>query len=178
MHHRKLILFIACSLDGFIADKDGSLGWLDMVAAEGEDYGYSKIVAQTDTYILGRKTYDKVLTFGMPFPHDDRQTYVITSTPQASENNLHFHNADVVSLLQGIRQHEGKDIHLDGGGQLIHAFMQENLVDEYIISIIPTLLGDGTPLFVNGGKPQIDLELVKSTAYPSGLVQLHYCRRK
>lgn len=178
MHHRKLILFIACSLDGFIADKDGGLGWLDMVAAEGQDYGYSDIVKQTDTFILGRKTYDKVLTFGMHFPHDDRQTYVITSTPRASENNLHFYSGSVVDLLKDLRSKEGKDIHLDGGGQVIHSFMKENLVDEYIISVIPTLLGEGIPLFVAGSKPQIDLELIKSTAYPSGLVQLHYCRRK
>lgn len=178
MHHRKLILFIACSLDGFIAEKDGGLGWLDMVAAEGQDYGYSDIVKQTDTFILGRKTYEKVLTFGMPFPHDDRQTYVITSTPKASENNLHFYNGNVGDLLNDLRSKEGKDIHLDGGGLVIHSFMKENLIDEYIISVIPTLLGDGIPLFVAGDKPSINLELLKSTAYPSGLVQLHYCRRK
>ena len=114
----------------------------------------------------------------MPFPHDDRQTYVITSTPKASENNLHFYKGNVADLLKDLRSKEGKDIHLDGGGQVIHSFMKENLIDEYIISVIPTLLGEGIPLFVAGDKPSINLELLKSTAYPSGLVQLHYCRRK
>lgn len=177
MHHRKLILFIACSLDGFIAEKDGGLSWLDMVATEGEDYGYSKIAEQTDTFILGRKTYDKVLTFGMPFPHDSRQTYVITNTPKPSVNNLHFYNGNVADLLNDIRKHDGKDIHLDGGGQLIHTFMKDNLIDEYIISVIPTLLGDGIPMFVAGDKPQINLELISSKAFLSGLVQLHYKKK-
>lgn len=177
MYDRKLILFIACSLDGFIAETDGGLGWLDMVTTEGEDYGYSKIVAQTDTFILGRKTYDKVLTFGMPFPHDDRQTYVITRTAKTSDNNLHFYNGSLSGLLNTLQASPGKDIHLDGGGELIKAFMQENLIDEYIISIIPTLLGSGIPLFVAGEKPRIDLQLIDTKTFPSGLVQLHYKKK-
>lgn len=177
MHDRKLILFIACSLDGFIAETDGGLGWLDMVTTEGEDYGYSKIVAQTDTFILGRKTYDKVLTFGMPFPHDDRQTYVITRTAKISDNNLNFYNGSLSGLLNTLQASPGKDIHLDGGGELIKAFMQENLIDEYIISIIPTLLGSGIPLFVASEKPRIDLQLIDTKTFPSGLVQLHYKKK-
>lgn len=177
MHDRKLILFIACSLDGFIAETDGGLGWLDMVTTEGEDYGYSKIVAQTDTFILGRKTYDKVLTFGMPFPHDDRQTYVITRTAKISDNNLNFYNGSLSGLLNTLQASPGKDIHLDGGGELIKAVMLENLIDEYIISIIPTLLGSGIPLFVAGEKPRIDLQLIDTKTFPSGLVQLHYKKK-
>ncbi len=176
MENRKLVLFIACSLDGFIAKTDSDLSWLDIVAVAGEDYGYSDMVKRTDTFILGRKTHDKVLTFGGKFPHDDRQTYVITRSEHPSVANLHFYNQPVATLLQTLRQQPGKDIHLDGGGEVIHSFMKENLVDEYIISFIPILLGDGIPLFRAGDKPQIGLELVSCKHYPGGLVQVHYKR--
>ncbi|MBN9483831.1 MAG: dihydrofolate reductase [Bacteroidetes bacterium 43-93] len=174
MSERKIILFIACSLDGYIAKEDGDISWLDVVGTPGEDYGYSKIVEQTDTFILGRKTYDKVLTFGGTFPHDDRQTYVITRNGRPSVDNLHFYSAGIDKLVHELRAKPGKDIHLDGGGELIAAFMQQNLVDEYIISIIPVLLGQGIRLFKTGDKPEMPLKLLSSTAYPSGLVQLHY----
>lgn len=178
MNTRKLILFIACSLDGYIAKSDGDISWLNIIQQEGstEDYGYGNIVQQTDTFILGRKTYEKVLTFGMPFPHDSRETFVVTSKPLEDSGNLHFTSLPVADLLQQIRAKEGKHIHLDGGGELIHSFMKENLIDEYIISIIPVLLGEGIRLFKSGNKPEIKLKLADSKHYPSGLVQLHYER--
>ncbi|MBS1780070.1 MAG: dihydrofolate reductase [Bacteroidetes bacterium] len=174
MNERKIILFIACSLDGYIAKEDGDISWLDIVSTPGEDYGYSNMIEQTDTFILGRKTYDKVLTFGGAFPHDDRQTYVITRNSRPSVNNLHFYSAGIDKLVAELRTKPGKDIHLDGGAELIAAFMQQNLVDEYIISMIPILLRQGIRLFKTSDKPEIELKLLSSTAYPSGLVQLHY----
>src|SRR5688572_27657367 len=103
MEQRKLILFIAMSLDGYIAKEDGDISWLSKVETPGEDYGYNNIVAQTDTLIMGRKTYDKVLTLADHFPHDDREVYIITRTEKASEGAVHFYNEGAKKLITSLR---------------------------------------------------------------------------
>lgn len=170
---RKIIVFIAQSLDGYIAREDGSLDWLDSVQREGEDYGYEAFVSNTDTVLMGRKTYEKVLSFGVEFPHKNRNTYVITRQPQISEGNIHFYSGDLSQLIEQIRKTPGKNIFVDGGAELILGLLQENLIDEWIISIIPKLIGGGISLF-KSGFPGQDLTLVSVKHFESGLVQLHY----
>ena len=174
---RKVLLFISMSLDGFIATKDHDLSWLSVVERPGEDYGYDKLNASVDTYIVGKKTYDVVLQLaGGEFPAAKQHTcYVITREAREPENGVTFYNGDLETLLTSLQSEPGKHIYCDGGSQIVKLLMEKNLIDEYIISVIPTILGDGIRLFL-GEVPAIQLELLDTKKYESGLVQLHYKR--
>lgn len=166
----ELVLYIAQSLDGFIAPPDEDLSFLNAVAVEGEDYGYASFVATCDTVIMGRRTYDKVVAMGVPDPHPERMLYVITSTPGPSTDRIHFHTGDPVALVKELKARSGQRIYCDGGSQLVHTLAMHDLIDRYIISTIPVLLGGGIRLF-KAGRPQHDLRHVRSQAFTSGLVQ-------
>ncbi len=166
-------LFIACSVDGFIARPDGDIGWLDAVAAAGEDYGYAAFYETVDTIVLGRKTYDKVLSFGIEFPHKNKSTYVITRTPRASEGNVHFYTGDLTALIQQLKATGTKDVYIDGGAELVHALLSEQLIDEITVSYIPVLLGAGIRLFKESF-PEQKLKLTTVKSFSSGLVQVVY----
>ena len=165
------------SLDGYIATKDDGLDWLNAMQLEGEDYGYSEMQKRVDTYIVGRATYEIVLGLtGGKFPQAEMyDCYVITRKERAPENGVQFYNGDLEALIQSIKAKPGKDIYCDGGGQIVKLLMEKDLIDEYIISVIPILLGDGKPLFI-GGTPPINIEFVSSKSFDSGLVQLRYIR--
>lgn len=167
------------SLDGYLATKDYDLSWLSVVQAEeGQDYGYEAFNQQVDTYIVGRSTYDVVLQLtGGVFPQAERHDcYVITRSERESKDGVTFYNGNIQSLINSLQSKEGKDIYVDGGAEIVKLLMQEHLIDEYIISIIPIILGDGKRLF-KGGVEREDLKLVESKSYPSGLVQVHYKRK-
>lgn len=166
------------SLDGFIAKENDDLSWLSVAEKEGEDYGYSALQDRVDTYIIGRKTYDIVLKLtGGRFPQSEWfNCYVITRQDRASENGVTFYNGKIEYLISKLLSEEGKDIYCDGGGQIIKLLMQKNLIDEYIISIIPIILGSGKPLFI-GGTNEIQLKANKCNYFDTGLVQLHYYKK-
>jgi len=172
---RKIILYIAMSLDGYIAKSDGDISFLVQVEQEGEDYGYSAFTQTVDTVILGRKTYDKVLSMGFKEPYGDRQVFVLTRHPHHSTDKITFYSGSLPELISSLKGETGKHIYCDGGAETVHLFLQENLFDELIISIIPVLLGDGIRLF---GKsfPEQKIQLVSSKSFEKGLVQLHYIR--
>lgn len=173
MTKRKLILYIAMSLDGYIATKEGSLDFLSMAEKKGEDYGYARFISTIDTVILGRKTYDKVLSMGFDYPHADKESYVITRRQRPGTEKLHFYSGDLKELVSQLKIREGKNIFCDGGAEIVHLLMKDDLIDEYIISIIPVFLGSGIALFKDG-RPERKLTLVSSPAFDTGLVQLHY----
>lgn len=173
MHNRKVILYIACSLDGYIAAPNDDLSFLDMVQKEGEDYGYADFISTIDTVILGRKTYDWVMQHVPQFSHADKETYVITRKNRESHGNLIFYNGDLTQLIETLRMREGKNIFCDGGAEIVNALLKEGLIDEITISVIPVLLGDGTRLFKEG-IPMQNLELISARSFDTGLVQLHY----
>jgi len=170
---QKIKLFIACSVDGFIARPDGDISWLDVVATDGEDYGYAAFYDTVDTIVLGRKTYDKVLSFGIDFPHKNKTTYVITRTPKASEGNIHFYTGDLTQLIQQLKASSHKDVFIDGGADLVHSLLSAQLIDEITVSHIPVLLGAGILLFKEGF-PEQKLKLTGVKSFPSGLVQVVY----
>ena len=170
---RKVILYIAMSLDGYIAGKDDDLSFLSLVEKEGEDYGYSEFISSIDTVIMGRKTFDKVLSFGIPFPHSALKTYIITRTSRPPNELIEFYNGDLSALIAGLKQSSGKHIFVDGGAEIAAELMKNNLIDELVISIIPTLLGDGVLLFKKF-IPRSILKLQSVKTFPSGLVQLCY----
>ena len=172
---RKLFIYIAASLDGYIAAPGDDLHFLDAMEKEGEDYGYKAFMAEVDTVILGRRTYDWVLEHLGYSSHKDKETYIITRTPRPAEGSTTFYAGDLKELVTTLKQKEGKNIFCDGGAQIVHQLLKDDLVDELIVSVIPVLLGDGIRLF-NDGRPQLLLELVNVTSFSIGLVQLHYKR--
>ena len=175
---KKLALYISMSLDGYLATKNDDLSWLSIVEKEGEDYGYTAFNKTVDTYIVGRATYDKVLELtGGSFPAAEQlKCYVITHQKRESENGVTFYNGNIEVLIAKLKSQSGKNIHCDGGAQIVKLLQDKNLIDEFIISIIPILLGDGKRLFI-GESTSTNLQLVNSTSFKTGLVQLHYKRK-
>jgi dihydrofolate reductase len=173
---RKLFVFIAMSLDGYIAAPNDDLSFLSIVSQEGEDYGYLNFMKDIDTVIVGRKTYDWVMKQVPEFPHADKKTFVITRTEKEPSGNIQFYSGSLKELLQHLKAEPGKHIFCDGGADVINALLQDNLVDEWILSIIPVLLGKGVRLF-GDGRPWQELQLMSSRSFEKGLVQLHYRRK-
>ncbi len=171
--NRKLILYIATSMDGYIAQPNDELGFLSIVEQEGEDYGYADFIESVDTVIVGRKTYDKVLAMGFDYPHTDKDVYVVTRTARPSQGSVNFHTGDLKALVQRLKSEKGKNIYCDGGAEIAHELMRENLIDEFVISMVPIMVGNGTRLFKDGRPEQI-LELLSAKTFDKGLVQLHY----
>lgn len=172
MNERKLLLYIAASADGFIAAPEDDLSFLDQVYREGEDYGYAQFMEQVDTILLGRRTFDW-LHLQKLFSYPGKRVIVLSQNPPPAETTAEFYSGNMADLVAQLRQQTGLHLFCDGGAQLIHSLLMENLVDELTISFIPVLLGDGIPLFRSGRSPQ-QLQLVSNRSFESGLVQLHY----
>lgn len=170
---RKVIVYIAASIDGFIAGPDGDLSFLSSVEKEGEDYGYAAFVKTVDTVIVGKSTYDKVLSMGYPFPHADKESYIITRSERPAEGNITFYTGDVAALVSDLKTKPGQTIFIDGGAYVVNLLLQHQLIDEIYLSIIPVMLGSGIGLFKQGNPLQAAaLQSVKQ--FDTGLVQLHY----
>ncbi len=162
---RKLILYVAISLDGYIARSDGSIDWLNPDYDDiGEDKSYRALYERIDTLIMGRKTYDQVVNDLAvdSYPYADRMSYIITSRPEINRDNIIFTDEPVCDLVKALQNEEGKDIWIVGGSQTIAPLMEENLIDEYQITILPILLGEGIPLFRHFQAP---VHLFLSSAY-------------
>jgi dihydrofolate reductase len=172
---RSVILYIATSLDGYIAKPDNDLSFLSIVQREGQDYGYSEFVKSVDTVILGRKTYDWVMTQVAEFPHADKNAYVITRTARPAVGKTNFYTGNLKDLVLRLKDGKGKNIFIDGGAEIVNELLKEKLIDEFIISIIPVLVGGGTKLFKDG-RPEQELQLISTKQFDTGLAQLHYKR--
>lgn len=174
--NRKVILYIATSLDGYIATKNENLDFLSLVEQEGEDYGYADFIKTVDTVIVGRKTYDKVLSMGFDFPHADKESYIITRTPKPTIGNIQFYTENLEALILKLKEKDGQNIFVDGGAEIVNLMMNDNLIDVFCVSIIPVLLGDGIRLFQDN-RPELQLKFVRSETFKSGLVQIWYQKR-
>lgn len=174
-NHRKVVLYIATSLDGYIATEDESLEWLFNIESEG-DAGYAEFYETVDTILIGRRTYDWVMAMeNGKFPYENKECYVFSNTINGKTDNVEFVNEDVVSFTNKLKSKAGKNIWIVGGGELLHLFLTNKLVDEYIITIAPTLIGKGIPLFK---KAAYELELVlKDVKRFNQFAQLHYVRK-
>jgi dihydrofolate reductase len=170
---RKVILYIATSLDGYIAKTDDDLGFLSIVEQEGEDYGYGEFLQTVDAVIVGRRTYDKVLSMGYAFPHADKDAYIITRTERPNLGSVKFYAGNLKELVLRLKSEPGKNIFVDGGAQIVNELLKEALFDELIISVIPVLLGNGIRLFKDG-LPEQYLHLLSAKQFDKGLTQLHY----
>ncbi|MBD2532668.1 dihydrofolate reductase [Nostoc flagelliforme FACHB-838] len=172
----KVTLYIAASLDGYIARSDGGIDWLSILDIEGEDYGYSDFYESIDAIVLGSKTYEVGLGFDQ-WPYPEKKSFVFTQRHlQSDRDDVVFVSGSVKQALADIKAQGLENIWLVGGGELINSFLQHSLIDEYIISTIPIILGGGIYLFPPP-TPEEKLELISSKQYPNGLLQTHYRRK-
>ncbi|MCB9290157.1 MAG: dihydrofolate reductase [Lewinellaceae bacterium] len=171
---RKVQLYIAASIDGYIARPDGGIDWLSMVDKKGEDYGYQEFFASVDTTLMGHKTYREVLGFDVPFPYMTTANYVFSRQKrQPDDNPVHHINDDPAAFVRSLKQQKGGNIWLIGGGQLNTVLLNAGLVDEMILSVIPIVLGEGIPLFA-GQPKETKWGLKEHRAFDTGLVQMWY----
>ena len=175
---RKLSLFIATSLDGYIAKPNDDLSFLKLVEKKGEDYGYKEFTETIDTLIIGRRTYDYVVKEigASHYDNGERNVYVITRTERPNSGRITFYTGNLTELVQQLKSENGKNIYCDGGAEIINELLERDLIDEFIISVVPVLLGNGTRLFKDG-RPEQVLEFVKAKAFETGLIQINYKRK-
>ena len=168
---RMVKLFIASSLDCYIAREDGGIDWLYTDA----DYGYTRFYDSIDTIIVGRKSYDQSLTFD-EYPYKGKKVYVFTRKKVRKNNNeqdVEYIDTNIQDFVTSLTQSIGKDIWLLGGGEIVSVLLNAGLVDEIILSIHPIILGTGIPLLRNIQK-EVNLKLENSLSFESGLTQLCY----
>ena len=161
------------SLDGYIAKDTDNIDFLSIVDVPGEDYGFASFQNEFDTLIWGRRTYDKLLSFGIDFPYPDKKCYVISKSKSGKDENVEFYNGELKELISSLKNETGKNIYCDGGGEIVFELLKHSLIDKMVISVIPHLVGNGVRLFKDN-RPEQKLKLKKSITFPSGLVQLWY----
>lgn len=175
---KKISLFIAMSLDGYIADSKGSVDWL---CGQGNDDdnidSYSEFVKDIDTVIMGWNTYQQIVTELSPdeWIYNDLTTYVVTHKTKTSSEKIHFTHESPIELVKKLREEKGKGIWICGGANIIQQLVQEDLIDCYYITVIPTILGSGIRLFEKADH-EIKLKLQKTQSY-NGMTDLVYTKR-
>ena len=177
---KKNIVFIARSLDGFIAGKNGELDWLELIPNPNNvDMGYSALMNEIDAIVMGRTTYETVIGFGIDWPYE-KPVFVLSNSINKVQDNL----KEKVTILHGELSHILKTIHSKGfyklyidGGRTVQNFLREDLIDELRITTIPILLGSGVSLFGNLDKP-LEFEHVSSNVFLDQIVQNKYRRKK
>lgn len=175
---KKNIVFIATSIDGYIADKNGSIDWLESIPnPEGNDMGFGAVMEKVDAVVMGRTTYEKVLSFGIEWPYS-KHVYVLSTSIKDVPVDL----SSKVSILQGTPADILMDINHKGhhklyidGGRTVQDFLKADLIDELIITTLPLLLGGGFPLFGELPSRQSYL-LVESKVFLNTIVQNRYKR--
>jgi len=167
------ILYIAVSLDGYIADDQGNVDWLSCVESSGEDYGYNDFFNSIDALIIGNKTYQQALSFG-EWPYGKKPCWVCTKTQfEPPVANIFPSGKSPEKIIMEAREKKANKIWLVGGARLITSFRKKRLISRYIISTIPMILGKGIPLFLKSNFHE-ELRLVELKTYPTGLVQSTY----
>lgn len=174
----KVSVYIATSLDGFIARADGTLDWLPVGSDEatGDDYGYHEFMDSVDYLVMGRNTFEVVLGFGGEWPYGQKRVVVLTSRPLELPADL----TEMVETMSGsprevtdrLAERGAKHLYIDGG-QTIQRFLTEGLIQQLIITRIPVLIGDGIPLF--GPLPNdVKLKHIETQSFANGMVQSRY----
>ncbi len=175
---RKVSLYIASSLDGYIAKADGSVDWLDDFPNPDEpDMGYFDFIENVDALLFGGKTYRQVLTFD-DWPYEGREAFVFSRSPVVThDDKVTFISGDIVHFVTELKAKPGKTIWLVGGGEVNSLMLQNHLIDEIILTLVPIILGEGVPLF-SRGKLEKQMTLRQHRIFKNGMVQLTYARQK
>jgi len=172
---RKIKLYIAVSLDGYIARHNGDLDWLieDYPITADMNYGYDDFFKSVDTIIMGGRTYRDIMCMDVVWPYKDKTTYVITRNPVMPKDNINFITENVIETISQLRGKDRKDIWLVGGGELTTMLLNHDLIDEMIITYIPVILGNGIALFPNNPK-ESKWDLVENKSYDNGALSVRY----
>lgn len=170
----RLSVFIASSLDNYIATTHGKLDWLMAAAAEGEDYGYDTFMQSVDALAMGRGTYDFIADAD-PLPFGGRPVFVFTHRPPPDRDGVTFWDVSPQRAFSRWSQQGIGRVYVDGGS-LISRFLADGLIDDMTLTKVPLLLGSGRPLFHPISR-QNAFRLVDVQSFPSGMVSLHYVRR-
>lgn len=172
------IVYIATTLDGFIARPNDAIDWLEH-DTKGSDYGWEEFRATIDGFLVGRRTYEQVLGFGVPWPYSGLHTSVWSRTlsqddvPEALQSEqVRIDASSPADVLAGLGERGATKIWIDGGGT-IRAFLGAGLVDELVVTRIPILIGEGIRLFGHG-TGDIALEHLTTNSFESGVVQSRY----
>lgn len=168
---RKVILYISQSLDGFIADSKGNVDWiLGNNENYDSDYGYENFIKDVDTVILGANTYKQIKNELSPdkWVYENLQSYVLTNEIIEDTTNIKYVNMNIKELINRLQKEHGKNIWICGGANLVNQCVKEDLIDEYQITTVPIILGNGIRLFEANNK-NIKLEL-KDTKEENGLI--------
>ena len=171
---RKIIVNIATSADGYVARTDGNLDWLTRRPAPKGFYGLPKFSRSIDAKILGRKTFDLSVKMGASF-NADNVHYVFSRRPppESVPAGVRFVTESIRTFAERLRKQAGKNIWMMGGGEIIGSFLDEDAIDEFIITVVPTFIGEGIP-FIGPKRREVALRLLSSQRFPDGVVQLHY----
>ena len=182
-HNRRIIVYVATSVDGFIARPDGGIDWLDRPRPKG-NYGMGDFYKSIDTVLWGRKTCDMALDYqkrGVPGTDFDTKVrnYVFTHHPPQGPPpaGVEFVNELIKPFATHLRAKKGKDIWVMGGAGIIASLLDENEIDEFIIHVIPVMIGEGIPLVASRHRT-VRLKLLATKKFPDGVVRLHYSVRK
>lgn len=173
-------VFIATSIDGFIADKNGGIDWLDSVPnPSNDDMGYVSFIKNIDAIVMGRNTFDIVCSFGIDWPYTI-PVFILSNSlkevPKEYEGKVHIVNGNLQAVIDEIHQKGFYRLYIDGGST-IRGFLNKDLIDDLILTTIPVLLGEGIPLF-SGINKELKFELQSSKIYLNQIVQRHYKRKK
>jgi dihydrofolate reductase len=170
---RKVILYIAASLDSYIARENGDVDWL----FADQDYGYYDFLAGIEITLMGNETYKKMLSFGDEFHYKEQTNYVFTKNTKPMEAEyVKFINGDIISFVNSLKNEEGKDIWLIGGGLINTIMLNAGIIDEMVLSIHPVILGKGIKLF-EGEALETNFKLTDTKTFDSGLVQLYLSKK-
>ena len=172
---RTIVLFIAMSLDGYIADPAGGVGWLNGQEDTAEDPGpYPAFIRDVDTIIMGYNTWNQITTELSPgeWIYPDQKSYVITHKALPSSERFAFTSEDPCSLVRRLAKEGGKNIWICGGADIVRQLMREHLIGRYHISVVPTILGGGIRLF-SPMEREVKLRLVRAQAW-NGITDLIY----
>ena len=171
---RKKVLYIAVTLDGYIADLDDGFAFLAPYdGLESVARSYNQLLERVDTTIMGYKTYEVIQNMG-EWPYPNMKSYIMTSRKKDNKENIIF-KSNIEELINELDQIGGKDIWVIGGGVLIQSMLEKNLIDEFQIAVVPKILGKGKPLFIDSNY-DMDLKLVNIENL-DGLVMLTYMRK-
>lgn len=170
-------VYIATSLDGYIADPNGNLNWLNNIPNPNKsDYGYLDFIKNIDAIIMGKNTFQKVLSFGK-WPYH-KPVFILSNSlkeiPEDLIEKVEIIYGDIKKLIQQLKEQGFKNMYIDGG-QTVHSFLKKDLIDEIIITTVPVLLGDGIPLFHKLNQ-QLKFNHKNTKIYNNNLVKSHYIR--
>lgn len=175
---RKIKLYIAASIDGYIARSNGDLDWLMKYPINPEtNYGYDDFYKSIDTVIMGGHTYDSILSMDVQWPYKDKESYIVTrrSLQIVPDGTIKQISEDIINKIIELKKKPEKDIWLVGGGELISLLMNNSLIDEMIITHIPVILGSGISLFTDIRK-ESEWKAISSNVFDNGVTQTIYTK--